>query len=160
MKVFEPIRYPNLDQSAFVQHKTIPAELKPQSVVPEKFLNAIAHPKSDDAKTLEKALDPLNSVNQSGSGTNAETERALQQPIKVKHFRLFFCLTFAKHCWIKLSHLFSFQITQFELKSLLNSPVKLNREERKRLKELLASSDSESEVEEKKEEAKHKQAKR
>ena len=78
-----PLRYPNINRSAFVEHKELPTEPSPQSVVPQKFLNAVEHPKSEDAKELQKSQEPLDAVNQIGRGTSEETEAALRQPIKV-----------------------------------------------------------------------------
>ena len=82
---YQPIRNPNLDESAYMQNEIVPEPIEPQSVVPEKFLNVVEHLKSKDAKDLEKTLDGLNSVNQKGSGLNEETEKALNQPIKVRY---------------------------------------------------------------------------
>ena len=138
MNCYEPINHPNLDESAYVQHKIIPEPIKPQSVVPEKFLNAVEHPKSKDAQDLEKTLEGLNSVNQKGSGVNEETEKALNQPIKVRY-----PIVFVMH--LSNSYRNYFQITQLELRNLLDSSSnqKLSKDERKRLRELLQSSEDE-----------------
>ena len=143
MNCYEPIRHPNLDESAYVQHKIVPEPIEPQSVVPEKFLNAVQHPKSKDAKDLEKTLEGLNSVNQKGSGLNEETEKALNQPIKVR-CPISFVIP------LSVTILSTFQITQLELRSLLDSSShqKLSKDERKRLRELLQSSEDEEDEKE------------
>lgn len=67
-----PLKYPKLDTSAYISHKTLPSEPEPQSAVPQDFLDQI-HVKRD----------------QKGGGADPQVEEALQNPVKVSYSHVF-----------------------------------------------------------------------
>lgn len=81
---YAPLFHPNLDNSVFIAHKELPSAPPPQPVVPENFLEAVEHPSSSAAKKLEESLEPLEAINQIGSGSDQKLETALSKPVQVR----------------------------------------------------------------------------
>lgn len=80
--ILKPLNYPDLGNSVFIAHKSIPEEKKPESVIPPNFTTAVEKPNSQEAKDLNATIAPLNSVNQTGHGKD-KAELALSKPVKV-----------------------------------------------------------------------------
>lgn len=134
--LYKPLFHPNLNESVFIDHKEVPESADPQSSVPEKFLEAVEHPKSTAAKDLKEKVETLNQV---GNGPDQQLETALARPVQVSFFSFFFAVI------VTFIHSFLLKITEFEFRDLLKDSAKLSKEERKRLRSLLESSDEEEE---------------
>ena len=78
------MKYPDLDTSAYIAHKKLPAEIEPQPVVPQTFLDFADNKKTKDTEAFKKNLLPL----QEGAGLDSKTAEALKKPVKVRAYLL------------------------------------------------------------------------